>query len=150
MVPPAAADDGPVVNVGLTGDTHVAHKYTVVTHAAIVRHVHVRHYKSVASDAGNPLAAGLGATVDGGALAYVHPVSYLHPGHLAVELEVLRDGAHHGSGEHIAVTSHFDIREDGGVRKYLAAGTDLYIVVDECVRTYLNVVRKAGAGMYCC
>ena len=143
----AAAYDGPVVDVGLAREAHVTHEDAVVADAAVVGDVHVRHYQGVAAHAGDSLAAGPGAAVDGGAFANVDAVAYLHPSHLSVELEVLGNSSHDGSGEHRAVAAQLYVRENGGVRQYPAAGAYLYVVFNVCVGSDLHVFCKTGSGM---
>ena len=98
----ASTDYCPVVNVSLSGYAYIADEYAMVADVAVMGNVYIGHYQGVVSDAGNALAAGLGATVDSGALAYGDIVSYLYIGNLSLELEVLRLGTYYCTGEHTA------------------------------------------------
>ena len=99
----SASDNCPVTYFGLTGDADVAYEYAVLADGAVVRNVDVGHYEGIVADSGYALAAGLGSAVDCGAFANVDAVTNLHVSHLALELEVLRDGAYNGSRKYGAV-----------------------------------------------
>ena len=144
-----ASDDGPVVDVSLAGYSHVAYEYAVVAHAAVMRHMHVGHDERVVAYSGHSLAAGLGAAVDGGALPYGHVVAYLHIGLLAVELQVLGDSAHDGSGEDLAVVAHGDVGENVGMGIDLAVVPDGHVVVDEGVGSDLDVLSQFCVRAHC-
>jgi hypothetical protein len=100
------------------------------------------------TDAGHALAAGLGATVDGSALADGDVITYFHIGDLAVKLEVLGDGADYGTGENLAILSYSGIRKDGGVRIDFGVVSDLDIGINESIRPDFNVFAKFGKGAY--
>ena len=138
----SAADDGPVSDLGLAGNADIADEDAVVSYGTIVGDMHVRHYQCVASDLGDALAAGLGAPVDGDTFTDGDIVSYLHIGYLSVKLEVLRNGSKNGSREDFAVLSHLHVRINHSVRMYLAAVSDFYIFVNECVWPDLDVVSE--------
>lgn len=144
----AASEYGPVVNVGLTCDADIADEDAVVADRAVMCHMGVRHEKGVAAHLGHTLAAGLGATVDGSAFADVHTVADLDISHLAVELEVLRDGTYDSSGEHVAVLSYLYIVEDGRMREDLRSLTYLYEFVDICVWSDLDAVSQFCVWMH--
>ena len=95
-------------------------------------------------------SAGLGAAVDGCALADVHVVSDLYICDLAVELEVLRDSSDYRSWEYAAVLAHLDIVEDRCVRKDPCAVSDLYMLFNICVRSDFYILAELGVRMYCC
>ena len=146
----ASADDGPVVDISFAGNAHIAYKYAMVTHMAVVSHVHVGHYQGVVSDAGNSLAAGLGAAVDGGALTDGDIVSYLDIGDLALELQVLGLGTDYRSGEHAATRTYLDIRKYGCVGIYLTIVTDFDILVDIGIGPDFDILAEFGLGAYGC
>ena len=146
----ATADNGPVVHVGLAGNPYETHEDAVVPHPAVVRNMHIGHNQHVVSDLRHALSAGLRPAVDGGAFADGHPVSDFHPGHFPFELEVLGNGADHGTGEHGAVGSDFYIRIDRRVIEDPGSGTDFHIVVNEGIRSYFNVFCKFGSRMNGC
>ena len=142
----AAAEDGPVRDFRLAGEGDVAHEDAVVADLAVMGDMDIGHDERVAAHLGQELAAGLGAAVDGGALADGHPVTDFHPGDFALVFEVLRDGAHDGARKDGAVAAHFHIGEDDGVREELAAVADFDVVVHEHVGTDFDVVAELREG----
>ena len=140
----AAADDGPVRDLRLAGQGDMAHDDAVAADLAVMGDMGVGHDERVAAHLGQELAAGLGAAVDGGTFADGHPVADLHPGHLAFVLEVLWDRAYDRARKDGAITAHFDIGKDDGVREELAAVADLDVVVDKDVGTDFDVVAEPG------
>ena len=121
----------------------------MLTDNAVVRDVHIGHDEGVASYLGHTLAACLCTAVDGCTFADGHIVTDFDICNLAVELEVLRDGADYRSRENRAVPAHLDIFEYDGMRKDLAAITDFDIVIDVGVRTDFNVVSELCVRAHC-
>ena len=140
----AAAEYGPVVNVCFSCDTDVTNKNTVISHCAIVSHVGVGHKQGIAADLCNPLAAGFGASVDGGTFTHCHIVSKFHIGHFSVEFEVLRNGSHNGPRENAAVFAHLHIVENGGVGKDFAVVSDFDEFVNISVRAHFHIFAEFG------
>lgn len=97
---------------------------------------------------GDTLSAGLGSSVDGGALADGHIVTDLDIGHFSIEFEILRDGSDHGAGEDFAVGSHLDVWVDDCMWMYLGVVADLDVVIDEGVRSDLYVFAQLCIGAY--
>ena len=144
----AAAEYGPVVHVGLAGYAYVAYQYAVVAYGTVVCDVGVGHKEHIVAYPGHTLAAGLGAAVDGGTFADVHPVAYLDVSHLTFELEVLRYGAHNRTREDRTVLAHLHVVEYGGVRENAAAVSDFYEFVNECVRSDFDVLAYLRIRMH--
>ena len=136
------SQDGPVVDFRFSCYAYIAGKDAVVSDYTIVGDVHIGHNQGVAADPGDELAAGLGAPVDSGALAYGHVVTHLDIGNLPFVFQVLRDGTDHGAREYLAVPAHPYITIDHRVRMDLATVADLYIIVDECEWSDLYVVAQ--------
>jgi len=146
----ASAYDGPVIHVRLSGYAYITHEYAVVAHAAVVRYMYVGHDESVAAYLGDSLAAGLGAAVDGSALAYGDMVADLYVGDLSVKFEVLGNGPHYCSGEDFTAFAHLDIRVDDCVGVYLAAVSYHDIVVNECIGPDFDILAEDGTRVDRC
>ena len=144
----ASAQDGPVLEFRLARQGDMAHEDAVAADAAVMGDMDIGHHERVAAHLRHELAAGLGAAVDGGALADGDPVPDLHPGDLAFILEVLRDGTHDRAGEYGAVAAHFHIGEDDGMREDMAAVADFDIRVDEGVGADFDVVSEFRVGAH--
>ena len=143
-----ATDDCPVIYLSFTGYSYVTYQNTVISDFAIVSHVYIRHEEGVAADFCHALSAGLCATVDGDTFADGNIVTDLHVSNLSFELEVLRNSTYYRARIYLAILAHFHIRENDCVWLNLASVSDLYIVIDECVRSYLYVVSKNSLGTY--
>ena len=145
-----SADDGPVIHVGLAGQGNLGYQDGVVPDVAVVGDMDVRHHEDIIADFGEGLAGGGCSPVDGHAFTDIDPVADFDPGLLPVELEVLGNGADHGTRKDRAVFPHSDIRENDGIRKNLAAVADFDVFVDVCERSDLDVVAEFGFRTHAC
>src|SRR5262245_16289882 len=73
-------------------------------------------------------------------------VANLHTGWLVLVLEVLRSLAQDRAGVDRVALSHGERPDQVGVRLDDAAGANLYLALDDRVRTDVHVVRKLGLG----
>ena len=111
-----------------------------------MRNVDIAHDQGIVSDAGDALATGTGAAVDGRALADGHPVADFDIGNLPVEFQVLRDGTDDRARENLTVPSDADIIVNDSVGMDLGSVTDFDIIVDEGIRADLDVLADLRLG----
>ena len=140
-----AAEDNPVAEDDMTGEGGVVGQHAMVADHAVVCHMDIGHQQVAVAD--DRLAAGGGAAVDGAAFAYDVVVADLHRGVFARELQVLRYGSNHRTGEYLAVLADACTGEDGHIGGYPSAVANLHILTDSGEIADRNVLAYLGIGM---
>ena len=146
----ASAENRPVVDIGLAGNSHVTHEDAMLAHAAVMRDMDIRHNEGVVADLGNAFSAGLGAAVDSSALADGHVIANLDVCDFTVELEILGNCRNDCAGEDFAMLTYLRIRKDGCMGIYLGIITDFDVFVDKRIGPDLHVLTELGERTDAC
>lgn len=140
-----AADDDPVVDMDLASERNAVGDDAMAADDAIVADMDISHQQIAVADDGR--ARGLGAAADGDVLADVVAVADLAGGHLAVELEVLRQARHRSRGVDLTLPADAGPVVDDGPGTYPAIVADDHVARDAGERFYRDVGPQLGVGV---
>ena len=140
-----AANHRIIAHLNLAGELHGVRHDDVVTQHAVVCHVAVGHDQAVVANDG--LATRCSSAVNGNKLANRRVVA--DDGHrfLALELEILRDIAHHGTCVDVTVASNACTGANHGVAVDDAAVANHHIVVDSDKGPDFHVIANLCSGV---
>ena len=142
------ADIGAVVDNHLAGHLGRIADDAVAAQRDIVSDVDALHEQIVRADDGPAL--GRRAAIDGDILADAVAVADDGRRLFAAELEVLRDGADHRSGEDRVAVAYSGAAQDGDAVHQNIVVADLHVFIDVAECTYFTILADFRFGVYVC